>query len=153
MLEYFSCILISIALEDAMDPIEDYSRQLDPSLRKICEELRKVIDSGLPHSASRLYHGAPVWFIDENPIVGYSLKRGKIALLFWSGQSFKESGLSPVGKHKAAEISFGDSAEVDDDRLAKWLAESERVMWDYKSIIKKKGKLELLKGAEEGDGA
>jgi hypothetical protein len=136
-----------------VDQITDYSEGFDPNLQKICKKLKKGIDSGLPNGASRLYHGAPVWFIDENPIVGYSLKKGKIALLFWSGQSFKESGLSPVGKHKAAEISFGDSGEIDDDSLAKWLAESEKVIWDYKNIIKKKGKLELLKGAAEGDGA
>jgi hypothetical protein len=127
-----------------MDQIDEYSSELDPKLKKTCSKLRQDIDKRLATSQSKLYHGAPVWFIDGNPIVGYSLKRGAIALLFWSGQSFKEGGLAAVGKHKAAEASFSDSGEIDDAKLAKWLAEAERTIWDYKNIIKNKGRLELL---------
>jgi hypothetical protein len=127
-----------------MDHIDEYSSQLDPDLKKICTKLRQEIDNCIPNGTSKLYHGAPVWFMDENPIVGYSQKKGAIALLFWSGQSFKEVGLAPVGKYKAAEVSYSESSEIDVEKLATWLAESRRTIWDYKSMIKNKGKLELL---------
>ncbi|MDP3130636.1 MAG: DUF1801 domain-containing protein [Bacillota bacterium] len=126
-----------------MDQIDEYSSQLDPDLQEICGKLRQEIDSRLANRQSKLYHGAPVWFIDDIPIVGYSKKKGAIALLFWSGQSFGEGGLTPVGKHKAAEISFSDWREIDKDRLARWLSESQETIWDYKNLIKNKGKLEM----------
>jgi hypothetical protein len=132
------------AWEGGMDQIDDYSKQFDLELRKICQKLRQEIDVSLSDGLSRLYHGAPVWFVDENPIVGYSLKKGAIALLFWSGQSFKESGLTPIGKYKAGEICYRDSVEIDAARLAKWLAESRLTVWDYKNLRKNNGKLEPL---------
>ncbi len=127
-----------------MDQIDEYSSQLDPDLKMVCKKLRQEIDKRITNGQSKLYHGAPVWFIDENPIVGYSLKKGAIALLFWSGQSFKESGLTPLGKHKAAEIGFSDSGQIDEDKLSKWLSESQQTIWDYKNMIKNQGSLELL---------
>ncbi len=127
-----------------MDQIDEYSSQLDPDLKMICKKLRQEIDNRISNGQSRLYHGAPVWFIDGNPIVGYSLKKGAIALLFWSGQSFEESGLTPLGKYKAAEISINDIGQIDEDKLAKWLSESQRTIWNYKNMIKNKGKLELF---------
>jgi hypothetical protein len=127
-----------------MDHIDEFSQQLEPTLQKICTKLRGSIDKSLSSGSSKLYHGSPVWFIDDNPIVGYSKKKGGIALLFWSGQSFKEEGLSPIGKYKAAEVSFGDSGEIDGEKLAKWLSEAQLMIWDYKALIKNHGKLELL---------
>jgi hypothetical protein len=127
-----------------MDHIDEYSSRLDPGLQEICKKLRQEIDAGISNGRSKLYHGAPVWFIDENPIVGYSQKKGAIALLFWSGQSFKEGGLTPVGKYKAAEISYKNSGEIDEIRTARWLSEARHTMWDYKNLIKNKGRLEML---------
>jgi hypothetical protein len=127
-----------------MDDIDAYASKLDPRLGELCGKLRATIDRGLAGGASRLYHGAPVWFIGENPIVGYSLKKGRIALLFWSGASFEEGGLTPVGKYKAAEISYADSGEIDGGRLAKWLRESMSIIWDYPSLRKTGGILERL---------
>jgi len=126
-----------------MDQIDEYSSKLDPGLQELCRKLRREIDSRLANGRSKLYHGAPVWFIDDIPIVGYSKKKGAIALLFWSGQSFREGGLKPVGNFKAAEISFGDGGEIDEDKLARWLSESQETIWDYKNLIKNKGKLEM----------
>ena len=39
----------------------------------------------------------------------------------------------------------GDADEIDAKLLASWLAESRDVQWDYKNIVKRKGKLERLK--------
>ena len=112
--------------------------------REICEALRREIDRGLPEAESKIWHAHPVWFLDGNPIVGYSKLKNCVRLLFWSGQSFKEKGLKKEGSFKAAEARYTAVDQVDTELLGRWLAESRDVQWDYKNIVKRKGKLERL---------
>jgi len=129
-----------------MNPdIESYSESLSDLDRQICQRLMEQIEQHLPQATSKVWHGNPVWFIDENPIVGYSKLKNHVQLLFWSGQSFDEAGLTPVGKHKAAEARYADAAEIDPIPLANWLNKAERIQWDYRNIVKRNGELIRLK--------
>jgi hypothetical protein len=65
-----------------------------------------VIESNLIGTESKVWHGHPVWFLNGNPIVGYSKLKSGIQLLFWSGQSFEEMSLINTGKFKAAYLLF-----------------------------------------------
>ena len=65
--------------------------------------------------------------------------------MFFSGQSFEEEKLKPEGKFKAAEIFYKDVKEVKITHLKKWIKKAESIQWDYKNIIKNKGKLHLIK--------
>ena len=122
-----------------------YNQAQEPGDRKICALLAKQIDAALPEAENKVWHGHPVWFLDGNPVVGYSKLKGCVRLLFWSGQSFETGGLKPEGKFKAAEARFTSVDEVDVERLVRWLAESRDTQWDYKNIVKRKGRLERLK--------
>lgn len=113
--------------------------------REICETLRREIDRGLPEAESKIWHAHPVWFLDGNPIVGYSKLKSCVRLMFWSGQSFATPGLAVTGTFKAAEARYTDPAQIDTNLLAQWLAESRDVQWDYKNIVKRKGRLDRLK--------
>jgi hypothetical protein len=68
-----------------------------------------------------------------------------VRLLFWSGQGFKEKGLSKEGTFKAAEARYTGIDDVDTEKLGRWLAESREVQWDYKNLIRRKGRLQRLK--------
>lgn len=109
--------------------------------RAICRALAEQIDSALPEAENKIWHAHPVWFLDGNPIVGYSKLKHCIRLLFWSGQSFKTKGLHKEGTFKAAEARYTDVTEVDTALLAKWLAEARDVQWDYRNLIRRKGRL------------
>lgn len=113
--------------------------------RAICEALRAVIDEMLPDAESKIWHAHPVWFLKENPIVGYSKLKNCIRLLFWSGQTFEEEKLSAEGKFKAAEVRYTAAEQVDTDEILRWLEKAREIQWDYKNIVKRKGKLERLK--------
>ncbi len=113
--------------------------------RRICGLLAKEIESGLPEAENKVWHAHPVWFLDGNPIVGYSKLKNGVRLLFWSGQSFETPGLAKEGKFKAAEARYASAEQVDTSRLGRWLSESRQVQWDYKNIVRRKGKLERLK--------
>ena len=129
-----------------MNPeIARYFASLAEGDRQICQRLMDAIEQRLPQATSKVWHGSPVWFIDDNPIVGVSKLKNHVQLLFWSGQSFDETGLTPVGKHKAAEARYTDAAEIDPVLLALWLDKAERIQWDYKNIVKRNGKLIRLK--------
>ena len=65
--------------------------------------------------------------------------------MFFSGQSFEEIDLQPEGKFKAAEVLYADIKEIKITHLKRWLKKAEIIQWDYKNIIKNKGKLNLLK--------
>ena len=65
-------------------------------------------------------------------------------LLFWSGQSFRTDGLKKEGRFKAGEARYTAVDQVDTDTLQKWLAESREIQWDYRNIVRRKGRLERV---------
>ena len=113
--------------------------------RAICQQLAENIDRDLPDAENKIWHGHPVWFLDDNPIVGYSKMNEGVRVLFWSGQSFKEKGLAKEGTFKAAEARYATPDQVDTKKLGRWLAEAREVQWDYKNLTRRKGRLERLK--------
>lgn len=90
-----------------------YNDAQSPGDKAICDLLANEIDRALPEAGNKVWHAHPVWFLDGNPVAGYSKLKTCIRLLFWSGQSFDEPGLQPEGSFKAAEARYGSVAEVD----------------------------------------
>ena len=122
---------------DGASAVGDYSRSQTPELAAVCEALRFEIDSVLPGATSKIWHGAPVWFIDGHPVVGFSIKARKTALLFWNGQALGEPVLRPVGKFFAAEILFTTVAEIDPPTIRRLLlAAGKNIFKDYASFRK-----------------
>lgn len=126
------------------DTIDAWHAAREPLDREICDRLRRAITACLPEAEGRIWHAHPVWFLQGNPVVGYSRLKACVRLLFWSGQSFASPGLKPEGSFKAAEARFTDPAQIDPARLESWLAEARSVQWDYRNIVKRKGRLEPL---------
>lgn len=124
--------------------IAAYNRYQDKNWKSICTQLAKEIDAGLPKAESKVWHGHPVWFLEGNPVAGYAVRKGYVNLLFWSGQSFEEPGLSPEGSFKAAEKRYVTKEEINSRDLKRWLKKAKAIQWDYKNIVKRKGKLVLL---------
>lgn len=122
-----------------------YNKARAPTDRAICQLLAEQIDRGLPQAENRIWHAHPVWFLDGNPIVGYSKLKDCVRLLFWSGQSFKAKGLEKEGSFKAAEARYTAVDQVDMEKLGRWLAEARDVQWDYKNLTRRKGRLDRLK--------
>lgn len=124
--------------------INNYINKLSESDKKICELLRKSIEENLKFTESKIWHAHPVYFIEGNPIVGFHKLKDSVRILFWSGQSFDEN-LEPEGSFKAAEKKYTSVDEVNVPDLKRWLKKSEEIQWDYKNIVKKKGKLDRIK--------
>ena len=124
--------------------VQAYNDSESPNDKAICNLLADEIDSNLPEAANKIWHAHPVWFLEGNPIVGYSKLKNCIRLLFWSGQSFEEEGLQPEGKFKAAEARYTSVEQIDKEDLRRWLEKSKKIQWDYKNIVKRKGVLERL---------
>jgi hypothetical protein len=115
--------------------------------KKICNRLATEIDRGLAKAENKIWHAHPVWFLDGNPIVGYSKQKKGIRLMFWSGADFDEENLAVKGeKFKDASIFYNDVSEIKKGELTRWLKKAKAIQWDYKNIVKRKGKLEPLKG-------
>jgi hypothetical protein len=122
-----------------------YNEAQAPEDREICELLAKEIDRGLPDAENKIWHAHPVWFLDGNPIVGYSKLKDCVRLLFWSGQSFKEKGLNREGTFKAAEARYTEAGQINTRTLNRWLIEARDIQWDYKNLVRRKGQLKRLK--------
>ena len=126
--------------------IQEYNKSQTENIKTICDFLESNISTLLKKGESKIWHGSPVWFINGNPIVSYSVrKNGSVSLMFFSGQSFDEKDLQPEGKFKAAEILYTDVKEIKITHVKRWLKKAETIQWDYKNIIQNKGKLSLLK--------
>ncbi|MBA3980063.1 MAG: hypothetical protein C0462_05605 [Alcanivorax sp.] len=126
------------------DDARDYNARQTADDQAICDLLAREIDRHLPEAESRVWHAHPVWFLDGNPVVGYSKLKHCVRLLFWSGQSFEEPGLKKEGSFKAAEARYTHVDQVNIDDLARWLGKARDIQWDYKNIVRRKGRLERL---------
>jgi hypothetical protein len=126
--------------------IATYNEALEPSDKEICDLLADELDRGLPGAESKVWHAHPVWFLAGNPIVGYSKQKRGIRLMFWSGADFDEPGLDVVGqKFKDASMFFSAASEINTADLQRWLTKGQAIQWDYKNIVRNKGKLDRLK--------
>jgi hypothetical protein len=127
-----------------MNDIQTYNKGLTKDDQAMAELLMNEFNRALPKAESKVWHAHPVWFLDGNPIVGYSKLKDSVRVLFWSGQSFDEPGLEVEGSFKAAEARYTNVDQINLDDLHRWLKKAETIQWDYKNIVKNKGKLNRL---------
>lgn len=126
--------------------IKAYNKQQTSSDEAICNVLASTISNVLTDAECKIWHAHPVWFLNENPIVGYSKLKDGIRLMFWSGTDFNEEKLKPgTGKFKDASIIYTQEDQIKLSDLKHWLKKSKEIQWDYKNLVKRKGKLERLK--------
>lgn len=124
----------------------NYNEQQEPRYKEVCDVLAEEIDRNLPEAENKIWHAHPVWFLDGNPTVGYSKQKSGIRLMFWSGADFEETRLNVIGKKfKDASVFYGDVSEVNKPDLRRWLNKAREIQWDYKNLIRRKGRLERLK--------
>ena len=113
--------------------------------KSICDLLAQEICKHLPEAENKIWHAHPVWFLNGNPIVGYSKQKAGIRLMFWSGKSFGEERLNVKGeKFQDASIFYTSVEDVNEEEVKCWLQKAEKIQWDYKNIVKRKGVLERL---------
>ncbi len=113
--------------------------------KEICNLLAATIDKVLTEAERKVWHAHPVWFLDGNPIVGYSKQKAGWRLMFWSGADFEEEKLNVTGKKfKDASIFYTIVEQINTKDLTRWLKKSREIQWDYKNIVKRKGRLERL---------
>jgi hypothetical protein len=126
--------------------IKTYNEKQISDDKDICDLLATIIDNELTEAESKIWHAHPVWFLDGNPIVGYSKQKAGLRLMFWSGADFEEETLSVRGqKFKDASVFYNSVLKIDSNDLKRWLKKSRDIQWDYKNIVKRKGQLERLK--------
>lgn len=103
--------------------------------------INRVFDEflrALPMASAKVWHGAPLWFIDDTPIAGYQNHKSGVTVLFWSGTDFSEPGLLSIGKHRAAGITYTDIETVNIEDLRRYLRLSTEIIWDYKAVRPRK---------------
>ena len=123
-----------------------YNNKQAPEDKKICDQLAAIINDDLSEAECKVWHAHPVWFLDGNPVVGYSKQKAGIRLMFWSGANFDEGQLNIKGKKfKDASIFYNDVFEIKSKDIKRWLQFAKEIQWDYKNIVKRKGQLERLK--------
>ena len=120
--------------------IQAFNEAQSDGEREICEILSDVISRHLPEAESKIWHAHPVWFLEGNPVVGYSKLKGCIRLFFWSGASFDEEQLQPgTGKFKDASIRYTSADQINLEDVERWIGKSRDIQWDYKNLMKRKG--------------
>ncbi len=55
--------------------ISNYNNSQSLNDKLICDELAKEINLHLAEAENKIWHRHPVWFLEGNPIVGYSKQR------------------------------------------------------------------------------
>jgi Domain of unknown function (DU1801) len=128
------------------EEIQAYNNKQAAADKEICDLLAATINGELKEAESKIWHAHPVWFLEGNPVVGYSKQKAGLRLMFWSGADFEEEKLSLTGeKFKDASVIYTDHKQINKKDLKRWLQKSREIQWDYKNIVKRKGRLERLK--------
>ncbi len=125
--------------------IQDYNDKQAIADKEICDLLANEIDNELTEAENKIWHAHPVWFLDGNPIVGYDKLKNCVRLMFWSGKSFDEPNFECGKKFQDASMRYTNVDQINVDDLRRWLKKSREIQWDYKNIMKRKGRLERLK--------
>lgn len=126
--------------------IIEYNNSQTAEDKAICDLLSKEICKHLTEAENKIWHRHPVWFLDGNPITGYSKQKKGLRLMFWSGSDFGEEQLNVRGsKFKDASVFYNSVDEINTEDLKRWLDKSREIQWDYKNLVKRKGVLERLK--------
>lgn len=126
--------------------ITNYNNSQTTDDQLICNLLAEQINIHLTEAENKIWHSHPVWFLDGNPIVGYSKQKKGIRLMFWSGKSFEDEKLNVLGaKFQDASIFYNAVEKINTTGLENWLKKAKEIQWDYKNIVKRKGVLERLK--------
>ena len=112
------------------DSIRSYGARLDAPRAAICAALQESIDAALPKATSKLWHAIPVWFVGENPVVGYTARKSGVMLMFWNGQHFHEPELEASGSFHMAQLALNDVSELDPTKLKRWLSKAGKSIWD-----------------------
>lgn len=126
--------------------IKAYNNTQSAADKKICNLLATEISANLPEAENKIWHAHPVWFLDGNPVAGYSKQKAGIRLMFWSGAGFEEDDLQPgTGKFKDASVFYSSAEEINTKHLKRWCKKARDIQWDYKNIVKRRGMVERLK--------
>jgi len=122
--------------------IENYNHSQIEKYQAICNQLARCINQHLPEAENKIWHRHPVWFLEGNPVVGYSVQKPGVRLMFWSGADFGENELKVLGKKfKDASVFFTETSQINEEDLIRWIEKSRTIQWDYKNIVKRRGKL------------
>ena len=55
--------------------VQQYNASQEPADQAVCELLMQTINQELKKAENKIWHAHPVWFLDGNPIVGYSKQK------------------------------------------------------------------------------
>jgi hypothetical protein len=126
--------------------IINYNSALSEKEQEVSAKLMELIGHYLAEAERKIWHKHPVWFLDGNPVLGYSKIKAGIQLFFWSGKSFEEPILEPSkGKFQDASILYTTVDQIVEKDVIRWIQKSKDIQWDYKNIVKRKGELLRLK--------
>lgn len=122
-----------------------YRVSLSESHQAIGDVLYSAIATELTEATFKIWHRHPAWFLNENPIVGFSSQKKGLRLMFWSGADFDEPQLEARdGKFKDASVCYNQVGEVQLTDLVRWIQKARIIQWDYKNIVQRKGVLERI---------
>ena len=121
-----------------MSDVVKYNEEVTGENKPVIDFLFQEFLQALPTATNKMWHGAPVWFLDDIPIVGYEDHKHGVKVLFWSGKDFSEPGLLGIGKHRASGITYTNVAAINVDDLRRYLRLSTEIIWDYRSLRPKK---------------
>ena len=72
---------IATIMKKVSEDILTYNKSLGEGDREISEVLCDEIMRVLTEAECKVWHRHPVWFLDGNPVVGYSKRKDSIKLL------------------------------------------------------------------------
>lgn len=124
--------------------IHDYNARQSQVDRGVCDLLAEQIHRGLPEADAKVWHAHPVWFLDGNPVVGYSKLRIPSACCSGAGKASTSRICGPRASSRPPKR-YTTTGDVDVALLQHWLGKARDIQWDYKNLVKRKGRLERLK--------
>ncbi|WP_037368060.1 DUF1801 domain-containing protein [Amycolatopsis orientalis] len=98
--------------------VAEYVAAQPEALSKVYAALLPVLDDAMPAPAA-LYHGAPTWKADKNPVCLAKAYSSYVTLAFWRGQLLDDGGLEPSAR-EMAHVKLRSAEDVDAKQITAW---------------------------------
>jgi hypothetical protein len=92
--------------------------------RETGEVLRALLDASLRHATGRVYHGHPIWLVDNTMVAGFKTYPKHVTFMLWQGQDITDpTGRLQPGARRMASVKLASVADVDEVAFAAWLTQ------------------------------
>ncbi len=106
--------------------VDEYMESIPAELKPVGEQLKPLLDAGLPRASCTMWHGQPVWMIEKKPVAMLKAYPKYLTFSLFKGQQVEDaSGRLEAGSQQMASVKLRETGEIDAGVFSEWLRQAQ----------------------------